>query len=305
MLLISKKLDYIRIRQEIKFLDNLKRNKMSWDEDVSKLDRELRFFPVSNNKPEKLTIEQIGLYNEKGFLFPFKAFNANEAENNRNNFDGILEKFIKAGKSSYAIDRYQDTIPEIWDAAINKTIVGYVKDLLGNDVVCWATHYFCKLPNDDKGVSWHQDASYWPLTPTKTVTVWLAVDDAEIENGCMQFIPGSHKHGHINFTKSRDEEKNVLSQTVENALDYGEPPVDVELKAGEFSMHSDLLLHGSRPNKSNRRRCGLTLRYAPVDVRAYWDWSRQSIIVSGSDPSGHWADVQRPEKVFEIKDYDF
>lgn len=277
---------------------------MSWDDDVSKLERVLKFFPVVNDKPEKLTKDQINFYNDKGYLFPFKAFDKNEAEKNRNNFDRILERFIEAGKSSYAIDRYQDTIPEIWDLAKNKTIVGYVKDLLGKDAVCWATHYFCKVPGDDKGVSWHQDASYWPLTPSKTVTVWIAVDDADIENGCMQFIPGSHKHGHIKFIKSIAEEKNVLSQTVVNAFEYGEPPVDVELKAGEFSMHSDLLLHGSRPNKSDRRRCGLTLRYAPVDVRTYWNWSRQSIIVSGSDPSGHWANVPRPCKDFEIKDYD-
>jgi non-haem Fe2+, alpha-ketoglutarate-dependent halogenase len=278
---------------------------MTWDDDVSKLDRELKFFPVKNNSPEMLTTEQIDFYNEKGYLFPLKAFNQSEAEENRSSFDRILERFIKSGKSSYAIDRYQDSIAEIWDLAKNNVIVGYVKDLLGPNVVCWATHYFCKLPGDDKGVSWHQDASYWPLTPSKTVTVWLAVDDADVENGCMQVIPGSHKQGHIKFTKSKSNEKNILSQTVEDPLQYGDAPVNVELNAGEFSLHSDLLLHSSPPNKSNRRRCGLTLRYAPVDVRTYWNWSKQSIIVSGTDPSGHWADVPRPEGDFVIKDYDF
>ncbi len=278
---------------------------MGWDDDVSKLDRVLKFFPVKNASPHKLSREQIDFYNENGFLFPFKAFDETNTELNRRNFDRLLKKFQEASRSSYAIDRYQDTIPEIWDIARNESIIVYVRDLLGTNFVCWATHYFCKLPGDDKSVSWHQDASYWPLTPSKTVTVWLAVDDADVENGCMKVIPGSHKFGQIKSRKSGPDEKNILSQTIENALGYGEPPVNIELKAGEFSMHSDLLLHSSPPNRSDKRRCGLTLRYAPVDVRAYWSWEKQSIIVSGSDPSEFWGNVPRPQKDFEIKDFDY
>ncbi len=275
---------------------------MSYDEEVAQLNRELRYFPLKNDSPKKLSDEQIQFFNEKGYIKGFEIFNKEKADENRKNFDSILEKFLNSGKGSYAIDRYQDRIKEIWDLANNSKIVSYVTDLLGSNVVCWATHYFCKLPGDDKGVAWHQDCTYWPVTPSKTITVWLAIDDADFENGCMQFIPGSHVHGLIEPRKSNASEKNVLSLTVDDPGKYGEQPVDVELKAGRISIHSDLLLHGSLPNKSDRRRCGLTLRYAPVDVRAYWDWNKHSIIVSGEDPSGHWANIPRPGDDFEIRE---
>ena len=67
-----------------------------------------------------------------------------------------------------------------------------------------------------------------------------------------------------------------------------------ELKAGEISMHNDLLLHGSEANRSTRRRCGLTLRYCSADVRAYEGWNAKGVVVSGTDPSGHWANPPRP-----------
>ncbi len=71
--------------------------------------------------------------------------------------------------------------------------------------------------------------------------------------------------------------------------------VDNELKAGEISLHSDLLLHGSGLNTSDRRRCGLTLRFCAASVRAELDWNREGVIVRGIDPTGHWSDQPRPE----------
>ena len=109
----------------------------------------------------------------------------------------------------------------------------------------------------------------------------------------MRFVPGSHHYGHLTYHLSEETENNVLNQTVDNADQFGEPVDDV-LQAGEISLHSDLLLHGSEANASDRRRCGLTLRYCATDVRAYMDWNAKGVIVSGSDPSGHWANPSRP-----------
>ena len=61
-------------------------------------------------------------------------------------------------------------------------------------------------------------------------------------------------------------------------------------------MPTDLLLHGSEANQSTRRRCGLTLRYAAAEVRAYLDWNQKGVWVSGGDPSGHWANRPRPKE---------
>ena len=110
----------------------------------------------------------------------------------------------------------------------------------------------------------------------------------------MRFIPGSHVLGHLTYTLSENDEANVLNQTVTGVEQLGEP-VDVELKAGEISLHSDLLLHGSEANQSKRRRCGLTLRYCPADVRAGLGWNAKGVVASGHDAEHHWANAPRPD----------
>jgi non-heme Fe2+,alpha-ketoglutarate-dependent halogenase len=269
------------------------------DERIKTLTRELKFFPIVTPNPKRLTNEQISFFNTKGYLSPFTIFEGAAVEKNRRDFDAILQKFLDAGKDSYAIDRYHDRIQAIYDLAKTPAILDIVEDLLGPNFVCWATHYFCKLPGDDKGVSWHQDCTYWPLTPTKTITVWLAIDDADKENGCMEVVPGSHLQGGITHKESNMSEKNVLTQTVADMSKYSQP-VALELKAGQISIHSDLTIHGSLPNRSNRRRCGLTLRYCPTDVRAFWDWNNFSIMCRGSDPTRHWASLPRPSAEFTL-----
>ena len=185
-------------------------------------------------------------------------------------------------RRSYSISSAHLRYGRVYDILTHPRIVAYVRDILGENVVAWGSHFFCKMPHDGKAVAWHQDASYWPLTPSKAVTVWLAIDDADVENACMRFIAGSHHYGHMTFRPSSPGEHNVLDQTIENSEQYG-TPVDDILKAGEASIHSDLLLHGSEANNSDRRRCGLTLRYAAADVRAHMDWNKKGVIVSGSD----------------------
>lgn len=265
------------------------------DIDLLKLQRDLRFFPAVSRPLKRLTPEQVNDYNKNGYLTGFRVLNPAQTQSARERSDALLERFIREGKGSYAIDGYQDRLATLWDLATTPSILDLVEDLLGPDLVCWATHYFCKMPGDTKAVAWHQDCSYWPLTPSKTVTVWLAIDDVDRENGCMRVIPRSHLNGHIQFRGSDPGEQNVLSQTIEGAERFG-VPTDIELKAGEISLHSDLLIHGSLANLSARRRCGLTLRYCPTDVRAYWDANKTSIICRGSDPTGHWANVPRPQE---------
>jgi chlorinating enzyme len=264
------------------------------DEAVAKLDREMRFFESKPKALKRLSEADVKFYNERGYLAGMRALDPERAKEVRERFDKLLQKFLDAGEDAYAIESYHDRVPLIYELATNPVIVDHATDLLGGNVVCWDTHFFCKMPGDVKEISWHQDSAYWPLTPTKTVTVWLAIDDADVENGCMRVIPGSHKHGLIKTRESRDDEKNVLTQTVDDPERYGDQAVDAALKAGEFSMHSDLLLHGSNPNRSDRRRCGLTLRYAPADVRAYWDWNKGGVVVAGEDPEGHWTHTPKP-----------
>jgi hypothetical protein len=262
-------------------------------EELSKTQRDLRFHPTTTINPQILTKEQISAFNRDGYLRGLRIFSAEEIGEIRRYFDDLLARTLAAGGDSYSISTAHLRYGRVYDILTDRRIVDRVKDLLGEDVIAWGSHFFCKMPGDGKRVSWHQDSSYWPLTPSKAVTAWLAIDDASVENACMRFIPGSHHLGHLTYTLSENDEANVLNQTVVGAETLGQP-VDVELKSGEISIHSDLLLHGSEANQSSKRRCGLTLRYCPADVRAELGWNAKGVIVSGRDDSGHWANPPRP-----------
>ena len=226
--------------------------------DIAGIDRDLRFHPATPGTLSALSAEQLASFNERGFVKGIRIFNADEIAGIRGYFDKLLARVAAEGGDSYSISSAHLSYGPVYDLLSDARIVACVRDLLGEDVIGWGSHFFCKMPHDGKAVAWHQDASYWPLSPSKTVTVWLAVDDADIENACMRFIAGSHWSGHLTYRPSSPEEHNVLNQTVENATQYGEEIAD-ELAAGEISIHSDLLLHGSEANASDRRRCGLSL----------------------------------------------
>lgn len=262
-------------------------------EALQNINRDLKFHPCTNRQPKTLTLEQIEFFNREGYLKGMRVFSPEEIARIREYFDGVLARVLAAGGDSYSISTAHLKYGPVYDILTNPNIVAYVTDLLGTDVVGWGSHFFCKMPHDGKRVSWHQDASYWPLTPSKTVTVWLAIDNADAENACMRYIPRSHHFGHLTYHLSETTENNILDQTVENAEQFGEP-IDVALKAGEISIHNDMLLHGSEANESDRRRCGLTLRFCAAEVRAHMDWNLKGVVVSGSDPSGHWANPPRP-----------
>lgn len=266
-------------------------------ESLSQIERDLRFFPVENNAPQLLTQAQIEQFNRDGYLKGLRIFSADEIETIRNYFDELLCRTLESGADSYSISSAHLKYGRCWDLLTNARIVAYVKELLGENVVAWGSHFFCKMPGDGRAVAWHQDASYWPLSPSRNVTAWLAIDDADVENGCMRFVAGSHHHGQMTFRESNPAEHNVLNQTIDNPFQFGHEVID-DLLAGEISLHSDLLLHGSEANHSTRRRCGLTLRYAAADVRAAMDWNQKGVHVSGSDPSGHWANRERPQQDF-------
>ena len=266
-------------------------------EQLSQLERDLKFHPSTGDNLQVLTADEIERYNRDGYLKGYQIFDPAEIDDLRGYFDRILEETLAAGGDSYSIISAHLKFGRVYDLVSHPKIVAYVQDILGEDAICWGSHFFCKMPHDGKKVAWHQDASFWPLTPSKTVTVWLAIDEATIENACMRFVSGSHHHGHLTYRMSEAGENNVLNQTVDDVDQFG-TEIDVELAAGSVSLHNDLLLHGSEANDSDQRRCGLTLRYCAAEVRSdpALRWNQEGVIVSGSDPSGHWANPPRPER---------
>jgi ectoine hydroxylase-related dioxygenase (phytanoyl-CoA dioxygenase family) len=137
---------------------------------------------------------------------------------------------------------------------------------VGPNIALFASHYISKPPGEGMPVLWHQDGSYWPLEPMEVVTLWLAVDDALPENGCMRVIPGTHRMDLVALHRNT-EVPNVLSSQIDPALVNEAEAVDLVLKAGGVSVHHPNIIHGSNANTSSRRRCGLTIRYIPASTR--------------------------------------
>ena len=183
-------------------------------EDLSTVERDLRFHPSTVQNPKQLAPEQVAGFNRDGYLKGIQIFNEQESADIRRYFDELLARTLAAGGDSYSISTAHLRHGRVYDLLTDPRIVACVKDLVGDNVIAWGSHFFCKMPGDGKRVSWHQDAGYWPLTPSKAVTAWLAIDDADVENACMRFIPGSHLYGHLTYHLSEDDEANVLNQTV-------------------------------------------------------------------------------------------
>jgi len=260
---------------------------------LEKINREFSFIPIEIGNPITLSKKDIQSFNEDGFLSGIQLFNDNEIQGIGDYFDTLLENALDSGDDSYSISTAHLKHKNVYNLLLNDRIVKIVSDLLGENIIGWGSHFFCKLPGDRKKISWHQDASYWPFSKTNTVSCWLAIDDTKIENGCVEFIPGSHRFGLVNYEMSKKEENNILNQTVHEIEKYGDP-IPIELNAGQISIHSDLLLHSSKPNTSKRRRCGLSLQYCTPDIKPYAGWDAKGVLIKGSDPQNNWLNPPPP-----------
>ena len=109
----------------------------------------------------------------------------------------------------------------------------------------------------------------------------------------MQFVPETHRMGLLNWREAQGDV--VLSREIADTTGFRDP-VHCCLMAGQMSLHADMLVHGSDPNESDRRRCGLTIRYCPPEVQSTNpDWRGGSIIARGVDTTGHWTNNPRPD----------
>ena len=143
-------------------------------------------------------------------------------------------------------------------------ILDLVSQLIGEDIILWGSQVFCKPPLTGKEIPWHQDGQYWPIRPISTCSVWIALDDAMPENGCMRYIPGSHAGGSIYRHRVTDRSDVVLNQEVEPSQFDAVGGRDDALEAGQFSLHDVYLIHGSNANRSPKRRAGFVVRYMPA-----------------------------------------
>ncbi|OLP98218.1 putative alpha-ketoglutarate-dependent hypophosphite dioxygenase [Symbiodinium microadriaticum] len=183
--------------------------------------------------------------------------------------------------------------------ATSPRVLAIVQDILGPQFCCWSAHLFCKLPGDPTSQPWHQDAGFWPLSESRAVTLWIAFDDVDESNAAVHFIEGSHRFGRLPW-KATNTTHHLLTQEIPDVELLG-AQVPQRLHAGEASLHSDLTVHGSFGNHSDRRRAGLALRFVGCDATCLgamlngFQMNSACILPRGkhSDPRGHWKALKR------------
>jgi ectoine hydroxylase-related dioxygenase (phytanoyl-CoA dioxygenase family) len=161
--------------------------------------------------------------------------------------------------------------PAFHDLLWNPAFVVPASQLLDGPVRFWHDQLFCKPPRHGGVVAWHQDYSYWTRTePMAHLTCWIALDDATRENGCLQYVPGSHRWDLLPKTGLAGTMAAIESVlTAEQRARF--TPVAIELKRGQAAFHHPLMVHGSSANVSDRPRRGAVINVIRDGVRSMSD----------------------------------
>lgn len=160
-------------------------------------------------------------------------------------------------------------------------ILDVVEDLIGPDIFLQADQMFMKPPFHGSAAGWHQDSASWPgLLPADQVTVWIALDEATSENGCLRYIRGSHKLGLVL--------KEFVPQIIEQSVPRDEVVVPVPARGAV--IHHTLTFHSSGRNETAMRRRGYAIHYmasATRDLRPPDHKRPGHLVMRGRQYPGH------------------
>lgn len=222
-----------------------------------------------------LTPEQVAFFNENGYVGPFDLDAPDLVAEARALID---EECVTRVSPVYGVLSRRDwhlVARPIFDLCAQPAIVERLAGLLGPDILLWRTQMFYKKPGDGETL-WHQDYNFPgpfrvpSIDPPVTITAWIALDDATIENGCVELIAGSHTEGKLETIKDAGTEGIFgRSYRLARPIGGGDVIAKMQIKAGQFFLFSNLTVHGSGPNNSDVTRLGIGARYTSTDVHVY------------------------------------
>jgi ectoine hydroxylase-related dioxygenase (phytanoyl-CoA dioxygenase family) len=218
----------------------------------------------------KLSTTEIAEYRADGWVRPQFRLPPAQVDAMRNALDDLIrrnpgvrpEKLVSAHIEGDNGEGVRGSAAFL-ELARNPQIVELVSGVIGEDVILWGCHVFCKPPGDGYETPWHQDGHYWPIRPLATCTAWVALEASDAGNGCLRVIPGSHRERRLHDHLHEDRTDLTLQQRLAPGTFDEATAVDIELQPGEMSLHDVYMIHGARPNTSQRRRTGVALRYMP------------------------------------------
>lgn len=241
-------------------------------------DRVGTLFPAARSPEERqsfvLRDEQIATFERDGFVAGVPVLDDAQVEALREELDAIMDPGHPGNQLFYEFHANESSapgtvlfhalgawriLPGLHDVLWHPAITVPASQLLGGAVRFWHDQIFSKPPRHGGVVAWHQDYSYWTRTrPLNHLTCWIGLDDADEDNGCVLYIPGSHRWSLLPVTGlagDMDAIQSVLSEEQRAAFQ----PVPARLRRGEATFHHGLTVHGSRENRTDRPRRALVV----------------------------------------------
>ncbi len=244
---------------------------------LTALDVQREFMEVHNPSLQSLTEAQIQEWNTHGFILNLPLLSEEE-------LDAARRFFGDPSKDTAALNlhaRYSFA----YDLVRHPRTLGYLKDLIGPDIVCFISQYINKLPGSPAANHGHQDCVFNAMNVGCAI-VWLALEDADESNGSMYFVPGSHKLGVLECDES---------YALKDVTPYADW-VPARVQAGHCVIMSDLLIHSSPANPSStRNRPGFTATYSPSRAPLIEEFAEEPIHCCGLNAPVGWHLRPRPQ----------
>lgn len=212
-----------------------------------------------------ITSEERARLDTDGFLHIGRVLTDDELADARAHVDRLVDLQRSRGQRPEYIMAIHVFEPFFMGLASQPRLLDMLESVMGPDIALISTHLLCKPPGDGHPVAWHQDGAFAAIEPMSLVTMYLALDDCDRDNGCMRMLRGSHLGGPARHAVIR-EGGNTRKEIPQEVIDQFES-VPLELRAGECSLHLPWVIHGSPANKSDRRRAGFPMRYVTGDTR--------------------------------------
>lgn len=222
----------------------------------------------------RLTEEQIGFYEENGYLAGVKVLNDRQLDVLRGELAELIDPVHPGHELFYEFNANESADPSkilfhalgawrikpaLHDVLWHPAFVVPAAQLLGGAVRFWHDQIFYKPAHHGGVVIWHQDYSYWTrTTPVAHISCWIGLDDSTRANGCVHYVPGSHRWPLLPRASFANE-MNAIVDSLEPAQRVGFKPVPIELKAGECSFHHSFMVHGSYANETAVPRRALVI----------------------------------------------
>jgi len=208
-----------------------------------------------------LSNNEINQYKEDGFLIPNFTMPEKDLLEIEKLHETLVKKYPKFRNYCPAVLLHEERFLKY---CFNNEILNIIEQLIGKNFALWNSSFFAKPAFNGYATPWHQDGQYWPIRPLATCSVWLAIDDATSENGCLKFIKGSHKDKKLKKHRINKNEKLTLNQELLKSEYIEKKSVNLILKRGQISLHDVYMVHGSEENKSSNSRRAMTMRFMPT-----------------------------------------